>query len=92
MNLSKRRLLISTFIHGVAFIFLIINLFFLNFNIILEKPFYIFINIALALIAMLLFGIVLLIRKGTDSTPLFGILINVYIIIIVMGTLFFYNP
>lgn len=91
MKLQKKKLEISSVIHGLAYTLIVINLFFMNLNVLIGKPTYIFINISFSLIAMLLCIIVLFIRKGTDNTPLFGILINVYSIIIVVGTLFFYH-
>lgn len=78
-------------IHGVAYILLILNLLYMNMNVLLGKPAYIFHNVSLSLISMILCIIVLFMRKGTDQTPLFGIFINVYAIIVVMGTLTFYN-
>lgn len=91
MKWPNRGLKISSFIHGLAYILLIINLFYINLNVLIGEPFYIFTNISLSLIAMVLCAIVLFMRKGTDSTPLIGVLINVYSVIIVVGTLFFYE-
>lgn len=85
------RLIVNRAIHGVAYILLIINLLYMNMNVLLGKPAYIFHNVSLSLISMILCIIVLFMRKGTDQTPLFGIFINVYAIIVVMGTLTFYN-
>jgi len=82
----------STILHGLSYTLLIINLFLMNMNVLLQKPAYIFFNIPLSLIAILLCVIVLFRRKGIDNTPLFGIFINLYSIIIVIGTLHFYNP
>lgn len=91
MKLKNRILKMSSVIHGLAYTLIIINLFFMNFNVLIGKPSYVFINISLSLIAMLLCIAVLFMRKGTDSTPLFGVLINVYSVIIVIGTVFFYK-
>jgi len=91
MKLSNRMLLITGFIHGLAYTLLIINLLFMNLNVLIGRPSYVFVNVALGLIAMLLCGTVLYMRKGTDNTPLFGILLNVYSIIVVMGTVFFFE-
>ena len=91
MELANRKLNISRFIHGLAYILLIINLFYINLNVLIGKPSYLKINISLSLLAILLCSIVLYIRKGTDSTPLIGILVNVFSIIIVVGPLFFYE-
>lgn len=91
MELANRKLNISRFIHGLAYILLIINLFYMNLNVLIGKPTYLMTNISLSLFAILLCSIVLYIRKGTDSTPLMGILINVFSIIIVVGPLFFYE-
>lgn len=85
------RLIVNRAIHGVAYILLIINLLYMNMNVLLGKPAYIFHNVSLSLISMILCIIVLFMRKGTDQTPLFGIFINVYAIVVVMGTLTFYN-
>jgi len=85
------RLTINSIVHGVAYILLIVNLLYMNMNVWLGKPAYIFHNVSLGLISMILCIIVLFIRKGTDQTPLFGIFINVYTIVIVMGTLTFDN-
>lgn len=85
------RLIVNRAIHGVAYILLILNLLYMNMNVLLGKPAYIFHNVSLSLISMILCIIVLFMRKGTDQTPLFGIFINVYAIIVVMGTLTFYN-
>ena len=85
------RLIVNRAIHGVAYILLILNLLYMNMNVLLGKPAYIFHNVSLSLISMIFCIIVLFMRKGTDQTPLFGIFINVYAIIVVMGTLTFYN-
>jgi len=85
------RLTINSIVHGVAYILLIVNLLFMNMNVFLGKPAYIFHNVSLGLISLILCIIVLFMRKGTDQTPLFGIFINVYAIVVVMGTLTFYN-
>ncbi|MUV37675.1 hypothetical protein JNUCC1_01481 [Lentibacillus sp. JNUCC-1] len=49
MKLSNRKLKISSLIHGVAYILLIINLFFMNLNVLIGRPAYIFTNISLGL-------------------------------------------
>lgn len=81
----------NRFIHGFAYLLLIVNLLYMNMNVFLGKPAYIFHNVSLSLISMILCIIVLFMRKGVDQTPLFGIFINVYAIVIVMVTLTFYN-
>lgn len=91
MKLTNWKLKISGAVHGLAYILIIINLLLMNLNVLAGKPIFIFINVALSLFAMPLCIIVLFMRKGTDNTPLFGILINAYSIIIVMGTVFFYE-
>lgn len=91
MKLKNRKLEMSGVLHGLAYILIVVNLLFMNLNVLIGKPTYIFINISFSLIAMLLCIVVLFMRIGTDSTPIFGVLINVYSIIIVMGTLFYYE-
>ena len=91
MKVTKRKLEISNVIHGLAYTLIIINLFFMNFNVLIGKPVYFMMNISLSLIALLLCIVVLFMRKETDSTPLFGVLVNVYAVIIVVGTVFFYK-
>lgn len=89
--MTSLRLTMNSITHGVAYILLILNLLYMNMNVFLGNPAYIFHNVSLSLISMILCIIVLFLRKGTDQTPLFGIFINVYAIIVVMGTLTFYN-
>lgn len=91
MKATNTKLEISSVIHGMAYTLITVNLFLMNFNVLIGRPVYIFVNISFSLIAMLLCLVVLFMRKGTDSTPLFGVFINVYSIIIVVGTLFFYK-
>jgi len=91
MKLTNRHVKASGIVHGLAYIIIIVNLLLMNLNVLIGKPLYIFANVSLGLIAILLCLVVLLIRKGTDSTPLFGVIINVYSIIVVMGTVFFYE-
>lgn len=63
----------------------------MNLNVLMGKPIYFVTNISLSLLAILFSVIVLYMRKGIDSNPITGILINVYSIVIVVGTLFFYE-
>src|SRR5690625_5359501 len=84
MKITKRKLEISNVIHGLAYTLIIINLFFMNFNVLIGKPVYFMMYISLSLIAMLLCIVVLFMRKETDSTPLFGVLVIVYAFIIVV--------
>ena len=90
-EMVKRNLNISSVIHWLAYILLIINLFYMNLNVLIGRPSYLILNISLSLLAFLLCSIVLYMRKGIDSTPLIGILINVFSIIIVVGPLYFYE-
>lgn len=91
MKLSKQTLIISSFLNGLAYLLLIVNLIFMNFNVLIGRPAYLFVNVSLGLVAMLLCVVVLYMRKGTDNTPLFGLFLNLYSIIIVMGTVFFFE-
>ncbi|GEN30942.1 hypothetical protein HNQ35_001409 [Cerasibacillus quisquiliarum] len=87
---NGRKIKTSSLIHWIAYGLLIINLFYMNLNVLIGKPAYFLVNISLGLLAMLLCSVVLYMKKGTDSTPIIGILLNVLSIIIVVGTLFFY--
>ncbi|MDA3130859.1 hypothetical protein ACFPTR_13760 [Aliibacillus thermotolerans] len=91
MKITNRKLDMSSIVHGLAYTLIIINLFFMNLNVLIGKPIYFMTNISLSLLAILFGVIVLYMRKGIDSTPVIGILINVYSIVIVVGTLFFYE-
>lgn len=85
MKLTNQKL--SGVIHGVAYLLLIISLLLMNLDVLTGQHSFIFINISLSLIVMMLCGVVLLMRKGSDDTPLYGVLIGLYSIIIVMGAL-----
>lgn len=89
MKMSKG-LNLSSIFHGLAYTLIIINLFLMNFNVLIGKPVYFLTNITLSLFAILFGIIALYMKKGIDSTPLISIIINIYSIIIVVGTLFFY--
>lgn len=91
MKLANRKQNLSGIVHWFAYILLIINLFYMNLNVLMGKPVYFTVNISMSLLAILMCFIVLYMRRGTDSTPLIGILINVFSVIIVVGTLFFYQ-
>lgn len=90
MNVRKK-FDFSNLLHGFAYALIIINLFLMNLNVLIGKPVYFWSNISLSLMAILLGGVVLYMRKGFDSTPLIGMIINVYALFIAVGTLFFYK-
>lgn len=90
MNVRKKFDFINL-LHCFAYALIIINLFLMNLNVLIGKPVYFWSNISLSLMAILLGGVVLYMRKGVDSTPLIGMIINVYALFIAVGTLFFYK-
>jgi hypothetical protein len=61
----------------------------MNMNVIIGKPVYFLTNIVLSLVSIALLLMVLFAKKGADSTPTIGLLINIFTIIIVVGTLTF---
>lgn len=89
MVLVNRKVSIVSIIHCLAYIVMLINLFLMNMNIIIGKPVYFLTNIALSLISIILFLIVLFAKKGTDNTPIIGLLISIFSVIVVVGTLTF---
>ncbi|MEB6549741.1 hypothetical protein MXL46_11655 [Heyndrickxia sporothermodurans] len=90
MALRHWKLNLIGLIHWLAYILVITNLFLMNLNVLYGEPIYFMTNIVLCLLSVVLLTIVLYMKKGIDSTPIIGILVNVLSAVIIIGSLYFY--